>query len=134
MAPELFSGARGDERSEVFALGVTLYRMFSGGAYPYGEIEPFSKPRFSRYQSLVRHRPDLPAWLDALIGRAVAVSPADRFDDAMELGFALENHLARGGSPTRLRKRSLYERNPLLFWQTVSLLLFCAFVATLALK
>ena len=42
MAPELFAGGTGDERSDQFALGVTIYRLFSGGAYPYGEIEPFS--------------------------------------------------------------------------------------------
>jgi serine/threonine protein kinase len=45
MAPELFDGAPGDELSDQFALGVTIYRMFTG-KYPYGEIEPFSHPRF----------------------------------------------------------------------------------------
>jgi serine/threonine protein kinase len=47
MAPELLAGSSpGDERSDVFALGVTLYRMFSGGAYPYGEA--FDYPQFGR--------------------------------------------------------------------------------------
>ena len=44
MAPELHAGALGDAQSDLFALRVTLFRMFTG-QYPYGEIEPFSKPR-----------------------------------------------------------------------------------------
>jgi serine/threonine protein kinase len=44
-APEMFDGNRGAEQTDIFALGVTLYRMFSGGSYPYGEIEPFIRPR-----------------------------------------------------------------------------------------
>ena len=43
-APELHAGALGDAQSDLFALRVTLFRMFTG-QYPYGEIEPFSKPR-----------------------------------------------------------------------------------------
>ena len=38
MAPEQFSGERGSEASDVFAAGVTLFRLFAQGAYPYGEI------------------------------------------------------------------------------------------------
>ena len=74
MAPELFSGAAGDEMTDLFALGVTIYRMFAR-SYPYGEIEPFMKPRFGRPASLAARRPDLPAWLDAAIARAIAVDP-----------------------------------------------------------
>ena len=69
MAPEMFLGERGSIATDVFALGVTLYRMFAGGAYPYGEIEPFSTPRFGSPKPLTAHRPDLPAWLDAVLAR-----------------------------------------------------------------
>ena len=47
MAPELFGGRTGDEFSDLYALGVTVYRTFTA-AYPYGEIEPFSRPRFGK--------------------------------------------------------------------------------------
>jgi hypothetical protein len=33
-------------QSDLFALGVSLFRMFTG-QYRNGEIEPFSKPRFA---------------------------------------------------------------------------------------
>ena len=133
MAPELFAGAAGDERSDVYALGVTLYRLFSGGHYPYGEIEAFSHPRFGKRVPLSRHRPDLPAWLDAVLGRATTVEPAERYADAMEFAFDLENALAHGAK-TVVRRQSLYERNPLRFWQIVSLLLLLALIAALVTK
>jgi serine/threonine protein phosphatase PrpC len=130
MAPELFDGHRGDERSEVYALGVTLYRVFSGERYPYGEIEAFSHPRFGKRTPLSRWRPDLPAWLDAVLGRATAVDPAERHGDVMELAFDLENNLTRG-APAAPPKRSLYERDPLRFWQVVSALLLLALILAL---
>jgi serine/threonine protein phosphatase PrpC len=132
MAPELFDGQAGDERSDVYALGVTLYRMFSGGPYPYGEVEPFSRPRFSKRSALTRHRPDLPAWLDAVLARATSVDTNERYADAMELAFELENGLMRGAKAQPL-KLSLYERNPLRFWQVVSLMLVVALVVSLVL-
>lgn len=131
MAPELFTGAVGDERSDVYAFGVTLYRLFSAGHYPYGEIEAFSHPRFGKRVPLSRYRPDLPAWLDALLARATAVDPTERYADAMELAFDLENALVHGAK-TVVRRQSLYERNPVRFWQVISLLLLLVLAGVLA--
>ncbi len=130
MAPELFGGAAGDEASDQYALGVTIYRMLSG-AYPYGEVEPFTRPRFTRPAPLSRYRPDLPAWLDAVLARAVAVKSADRFGDVIELAQHLENG-ARVAGPVSRRGTPLYARNPLRFWQIVSGLLAMALVWALA--
>ncbi|UCH52627.1 MAG: bifunctional protein-serine/threonine kinase/phosphatase [Pseudomonadota bacterium] len=131
MAPELFAGQAGDERSDVYALGVTLFRTFSGGQYPYGEIEAFSHPRFSKRAPLARYRSDLPAWLDGLLARAVSVDPAARHGDAMELALELERDLAHG--PRVIAQRlSLYERDPLRFWQVVAGLLALALLISLA--
>lgn len=130
MAPELFQGAAGDEMSDLYALGVTVYRMFSG-VYPYGEIEPFSNPRFSKPQPLGAKRPDLPAWLDGAVMTAVAVNPRDRFGDVLEFAFELENGAARA-EPARPRRKSLYERNPLIFWRWLSLVLACLLILSLA--
>ena len=130
MAPELFAGAPGDEASDLFALGVTLYRAFTG-RYPYGEIEPFSRPRYGAPVPLSRYRPDLPAWLERLLGAAVAVDPAQRPADVLELGMQLESGLAHG-EPLRLQRLSLYERDPLRFWKVVSAVLLIALIASLA--
>ncbi|HJW80756.1 MAG TPA: hypothetical protein VJ396_00805, partial [Acidiferrobacterales bacterium] len=111
--------------------GVTLYRLLSGGHYPFGEVEAFSRPRFAKRVPLTRYRPDLPAWLDAMLARATAIEPAERYGDAMELVFEFEHNLAHG--PRVLtRHTSLYERNPLRFWQVVSLLLLFALIWSLA--
>ena len=94
MSPELFQGARGNEHSDLYALGVTLYRMFSKGHYPYGEVEPFTRPSFDKPVPLGQYRPDLPSWLEVLFARAI--NPEKGFTNAMDLAFELENGLARG--------------------------------------
>ncbi len=132
MAPELFGGQAGDERSDLYALGVTIYRMFSGH-YPYGEVEAFSRPRFAKRAPLNTYRPDLPAWLDVLLARATAVDPAQRFGDAMELAIELEHNLAHAPRIV-IQRRSLYERNPMRFWKIISLLLFVALLVSLILR
>jgi serine/threonine protein phosphatase PrpC len=130
MAPELFAGAAGDQLSDLFALGVTVYRMFAR-AYPYGEIEPFSKPRFGAPASLAARRPDLPAWLEGAVGRAIAVDPKERYADVLEFAFEIENG-ARIGRPTTPKKTALYQRNPLLFWQALCAALALALILVLA--
>jgi serine/threonine protein kinase/serine/threonine protein phosphatase PrpC len=130
MAPELFGGGAGDEVTDQFAAGVAIYRMFTG-AYPYGEIEPFSHPRFKVPIPLAARRPDLPAWLDHVLSRSIAVRPEERFGDTFELIFELE----RGANitrPARNRRQPLYHRNPLRFWQIVAAILALALVAALA--
>ena len=128
MAPELFRGAAASEASDQYALGVTLYRMFTG-RYPYGEIEPFSRPRFGIAVPPSRHRPDMPSWLDALILRAVSPDPDARFGDMVELIAALE-----GGAARAVRRDDplpLIERNPARFWQAVAVLLAIALIMAL---
>ena len=79
-------GAVGDERSDQFALGVTIYRMFTG-EYPYGEIEAFSHPRFRRATPL-DHAPPRPAGLARRGAR-----PRDRRRSRRPLRRRLRVHL-----------------------------------------
>ena len=130
MAPELFNGAAGNEASDLFALGVTVFRMFTR-TYPYGEIEPFSKPRFGLPASLMARRPDLPAWLDAAIARAIQPDPAKRYGDVLEFAFEIENG-AQSGRPATPKKASLYEKRPLLFWQGLCAALLVLLIVSLA--
>jgi serine/threonine protein kinase len=121
MAPELFGGLQATEASDQFALGVTIYRLFTG-RFPYGEIEPFTHPKFRSPSPVANYRPDLPAWLDKVIGRAISVNPADRYQDVLELVFEME-HGADRASPINVARMPLYHRNPLLFWKVTSALL-----------
>jgi hypothetical protein len=78
-------------------------------------------------------RPDLPAWLQAAIARAIAVDPARRFRDMTE--FALEMEAGPASAPAALpRPRTLYERAPLQFWQGLAALLALALLAALLLR
>ena len=132
MAPELFAGVnRGDAETDVYALGVTLYRMFSGDAFPYGENKSFSPPRQTTPTPLTRHRSDLPAWLDGVILRAAALTREDRFPDAIDLVLALET--GESFRPVRAR-RSFYDRNPLLFWKIMSAVLALAVIGLLVFR
>jgi serine/threonine protein kinase len=121
MAPELFQGNPGDEASDLYALGVTVYRMFVG-TYPYGEVEPFMRPRFTKYASLSRVRPELPVWLDAVLAKAVSVNPAQRFVDVIEFAHELER-AAILAKPAQVPKAPLFERHPERVWQIVALAL-----------
>ena len=131
MAPELFAGRAADEGSDQFALGVTVYRLFTG-AYPYGEIEPFTRPRFGKPVPLTARRRDLPSWLGALVGRALAADPAERFGDVLEFALQLETGLA--GHTAAPAPRPLYQRHPVRFWQAVSFVLALALLTVLALR
>lgn len=128
LAPEMFAGNRGDQQTDLFALGVTLWRLFAG-RYPYGEIEPFARPRFRKPDMPSVHRPELPAWLDAVLMRLVAIEPDERYGDAIELLRALEG----GAAVARVNQNfvPLIERHPARFWQLVSLVLLIALIASL---
>jgi len=130
MAPEMLAGEPGNEATDVYALGVTLYRAFSGGAYPYGNLDAVSPSRQSRPTPLDDLRPDLPAWLQATLSRAVATDPAERFRDVNEFATEMERGPSRAPSPMR-RPLTLYERSPVRFWQGVSALLAIALAAAL---
>ncbi|MBL8469434.1 bifunctional protein-serine/threonine kinase/phosphatase [Methyloversatilis discipulorum] len=107
MAPELFAGEAASESSDLFALGVTLYQLLTRH-YPWGEIEPFQRPRFGEPVPPTRYRPDVPEWLEAVLLKAIARSPEARFETAEEFLLALERGAHR---PLALPRRApLVER------------------------
>lgn len=119
MAPELFAGRPADERADVYSAGVTFYEMLTQ-RYPYGEIEAFSHPRFSRPTPAERYNPDIPAWLSATLLRACAVEPAARFANVVDFATALANPKPESLST---RKPPLLERIPPQRWRMLFMLL-----------
>jgi serine/threonine protein phosphatase PrpC len=132
MAPEMFAGEAGSEATDIYALGVTMFRAFTG-EYPYGNLDATSPPRRSRPIALADLRPDLPAWLQAALARAIATDPAERFRDVMEFAVEMEAGPARPPEPPR-RPRTLYERAPVRFWQGVAAMLALALLVLLWLR
>ncbi len=129
MAPEMFTGEAGNAATDIFALGVTMFRAFTG-EFPYGNPDAVSRPRLERPKELSALRPDLPAWLQAAIGRAIAAVPSERFSDAIEFAHEMEAGPA-GAAPSARRPPTLYERHPLRFWQVVAALLGLGLLASL---
>jgi serine/threonine protein phosphatase PrpC len=129
MAPEMFVGEPGNEATDVYALGVTMFRAFTG-EFPYGNVDATCRPRQDRPKDLATLRPDLPAWLQATLGRAIAADPAQRFRDMNEFALELEAGPARAPAAVP-RPQTLYERSPLRFWQVVAALLGLALLLSL---
>ena len=119
MAPELFRGETANTQSDLYAAGVTLYHLLTRH-YPYGEIEPFQRPRFGEFVSPTRYRPDIPQWLENIILKAVARDPGLRFETAEEMLLALE--VGERKPLLKLSPTPLAERDPLLLWQGIALL------------
>jgi serine/threonine protein phosphatase PrpC len=129
MAPEMLAGEPGNEATDIYSLGVTMFRAFTG-EFPYDNPDATSAPRRKRPFPLADLRPDLPAWLQALLGRAIALDPADRFRDMNEFALAMESGPPRA-PPVVRRPLTLYERAPLKFWQGVAALLALALLLVL---
>jgi len=132
MAPEMLAGEPGNEATDVYALGVTMFRAFAS-EFPYGNLDAVSPPRKTRPTPLADLRPDLPAWLQAALGRAIATDPAERFRDMNEFAVEMEQGPAREKHAVR-RPQTLYERSPVRFWQGVSALLAIALLLSFLLR
>ncbi len=132
MAPEMFEGEAGNEATDIYALGVTMFRAFTG-EFPYGNPDAVSPPRRSRPKDFSTLRPDLPAWLEAALARAIALDSAKRFDDMIEFALVMEAGPTRALAETP-RPRTLYERSPLRFWQGVAALLALALLVSLLMR
>jgi len=102
-------------RSDLYALGVTLYEWLTG-RLPYGDVEPYQLGRFRREPvSPSRLRPDVPIWLDHIVLKGVALDHRQRFETAEELVLALERGASR--PLQNAAGRSLLDRDPAGAWK-----------------
>jgi serine/threonine-protein kinase len=101
-APEQIDGDEVDARTDVYALGCVLYAALAGQP-PFG-----GRPRMAKAGAHLHERPpalrsvppSVPAAFEAVVARALAKRPADRYASAGELGAAA---LAAAGSGRSVR-------------------------------
>jgi serine/threonine-protein kinase len=100
MAPEqTVPGATVDARTDIYAVGVVLFEMISGE-------KPFTAQDTLQLLGMHRGAPvprladrakpgtDLPVGLQELVDKAMAKSPGDRYQNAMELAAAIDDVIA----------------------------------------
>lgn len=129
LAPERFHGAPISERTEIFAIGVTLYEALTR-KFPFGEVERFQTPVFHPPKRPSALNANVPAWLDHVILRALSIDPERRYQHYSELAFDLA-HPERV-EPFYQADAPLLERDPLAFYRTGFWLLLTATLYLLA--
>ncbi|NIR45251.1 MAG: alpha/beta fold hydrolase [Gemmatimonadetes bacterium] len=92
MSPEQLGERREiDGRSDIYSLGCVLYQMLAGRPPYVGEAqEVIRQVLFGRPPSLREIRTDVPAEVEAAVGKAMAKDPDGRFDSAADFAEALE--------------------------------------------
>ena len=93
MAPEQIRGEDADERSDLYSLGILIFALIAGrGPFrAHSDYDLMKAQVEAEAPSLCEVCPDAPPELDAILGRALAKRPDDRFQSAGELRAALED-------------------------------------------
>ena len=130
-APEYFLGESPTTRSDLFSLGVITYQMLTG-KLPYGIKVSQARTRLAQnklhYDSALAADREIPAGVDDVIKKALQPNPQKRYQELSEFIFDLRQPNKEFLNRTR---PPLLERNPLVFWKSVSFILTLAVVALL---
>jgi serine/threonine-protein kinase len=101
MAPEQAKGDLVDHRADLFSLGSVIYAMCTGHS-PFragNTLAVLRRVCEDEPRRMRQIRPEIPAWLDALVARLLAKDPAQRFQSAAEVARRLEECLAHVQQP-----------------------------------
>ena len=127
-APEYFLGKLGTKTSDIYSLAIITYQMLSG-KFPYGseiaQATSVSAQRKLTYKSIINDESILPIWIDDTLEHALKIDPLKRYPILSEFIHDLrqpnKSFLAKTKPP-------LIQRDPVMFWQWISLILFILLV------
>ncbi len=132
IAPETLQTLKSDHQSDLFSLAVICYEMLTG-KLPYKPKKQANMANYStnqwHYRSVKHHRNELPIWLDLCLQKACHSDPNQRY-----LAFSeFNNDLNKPNIDVVecYKNQPLIERDPVKFWQSVSLFLFVLLIASL---
>ncbi|NVB80311.1 MAG: serine/threonine protein kinase [Kofleriaceae bacterium] len=97
MSPEQLLARGIDRRSDIFSTGVVLWEMLAGQPLFVRDCEAATLYAIMNdpIPSVRRYRPEIPAELERIVDRALARTPADRFDTAEDMQLALDAFIAK---------------------------------------
>ena len=103
MAPEVARGGEGDFRVDIYSLGLVLYRLLNGNRSPFLPPPPavisYDDNNLAQRRRMQGEPLPAPAMADpslaAIVLRACAYQPQDRYQDAKEMYEALQRYIAQ---------------------------------------
>ena len=129
MAPEYLLGEQGTAASDLYSLGVVTYQVLSG-RLPYGAAMAQARSRGGQrrlgYDPVVDTDSEIPIFVDAALRKAVHYDPARRQQDVAE--FIADITRLNPALPG-LERPPLAERDPVIFWKSISLSLSLALIS-----
>ena len=131
-SPETLQSVSPQSSSDLYALGVMTYEMLCG-ELPYKE--PASavmavKTRSWHYRSLRSRRTDIPVWLDLALEKSVEPDPDKRQQAFSE--FIQDISVPNKRLVNQHEAAPLLQRNPTLFWQCTSAVLFILLIVAIS--
>jgi serine/threonine protein kinase len=107
LSPEQARGDRVDARSDLYSAGCLLYELLTGRPPFTGDSPVAIAYQHVRENPVPPSRvdPDVPAWADAIVLKAMAKSPADRYQSAADMRADLQraaSGMPVSAPPTRL--------------------------------
>ncbi|WP_408890709.1 protein kinase domain-containing protein [Myxococcus faecalis] len=113
MSPEQAAGQRVDCRADIFALGVVLYelltctRLFKRPS----DIQTLAAVAECKVLPPSQVNPRVPQDLDAIVLKALAKDPVDRYQEAVHLQLALEDWLSANRLPSSTAHVAVYMKD-----------------------
>ena len=122
-APEYLLGETGSLRSDLFSLAIITYQMLTG-KLPYGlkVSQALNKNAQNKlkYQALPHDDRHFPLWVDSALKKALHPNPSQRYQVISEFLFDLRHPNKRFQNQIR---PPLLERDPVVFWKSLSIIL-----------